>query len=142
VYAEEPDGSIRRRLVARLEADCLALVDTLDTLLDGAWPATLDPASALADLVPLLSQPTRRQVAAVNRIPFIQGLDGTQSVVAVNPVPLHELIWHPRHALRRIGNSPWRAGAVRASLPWPLPDMGYADFHHRANKLLQLFRRR
>jgi FMN phosphatase YigB (HAD superfamily) len=138
----EPGRSIRQQIMFAIETLCLAEFDNLDTLLDGNWPAELDADAGLFDLRGLLAQPTRQQVAAVNRIPFIHGVDGGHSSVAVNPVPLHELVLHPGHALRRIGNSPWRAGAVRASLPWPVPDMSYADFRHRFQRLLALTGRR
>jgi hypothetical protein len=135
---QEPGRSIRQRAMAAIEADCLAEFDQLDSILDGNWPAELDPDAALCDLCGLLARPTRHQVAEVNQIPFIHGVDGAHNTVAVNPVPLHELVFRPGPTLHRIGNAPWRAGAVRASLPWPIPDMTYADFHHRLRRLLGL----
>ena len=142
VYAAEPEPgrSIRQQAVTAIETGCREEFAALDALLDGCWPAELDPDAALFDMAGLLTRPKRGEVAGLNTIPFIHGLEGTHSVVAVNPVPLQDLVLHPRHTLRWIANAPWRAGAVRASLPWPLPDMTYADFRHRMERLLALVR--
>jgi hypothetical protein len=134
----EPGRSIRQNAVAAIASGCLDEFDILDSMLAGDWPGELDPDAAAFDLRGLLTRPTRREVARVNAIPFIHGLEGTHNVVAANPVPLHELLLHPGATLRRIGNSPWRAGAVRGSLPWPIPDMTFAELRHRVQQLLRL----
>ncbi len=141
VHAEEEgrSGAARAAFFAALERDCLAEIDALDGLIDGAWPDSIDPDSVLFDFAPLLARPSRREVRAINAIPFVHGLDGRRLSVAVNPVPLHEFVRYPKATLQRLANAPWRAGAVRASLPWPIPDMTHRDFHHRATRLLRLF---
>lgn len=136
----EPSAGVRRAAMTDIEAGILAEVDRLDALLDGAWPTTVDAASAMHDLVGLLTRPTRAQFALFNAVPFIHGYDGGHLVPPVNPLPLQELLLRPKAALRRIGRSPWRAGAVRDALPWPVPDLGFADFDHRLRKILSLLR--
>ena len=133
----EPGASIRRAAFAAIEAGILAEFDTLDALLDGAWPATIDPQAALADLRPLLTTPSAAEVALVNRIPFIHGADDGENAVAVNRMPFHMFLTDPTAALRRAANTPWRAGWVRANLPWPFPPMTYATFRDRAERLLR-----
>ncbi len=138
-HEQAPGGPIRAAFFAALEQDCLAEIDALDALIDGAWPDSIDPVSALFDIASLLHRPGPREVKAINAIPFVHGLDGRRLSVAINPIPLHELLRQPRASLRRLANAPWRAGAVRASLPWPIPNMSHADFHHRATRLLRMF---
>ena len=106
-------------------------------MLDGAWPATLDPQAALADLAPLLTTPSAAEVALVNTIPFIHGADGGDNAVGVNRMPFRMFLTDPKAALRRAANTPWRAGWVRANLPWPFPSMTYATFRDRAERLLR-----
>ena len=137
----EPGGLVRRQAVEAIEAGCLAEFDSLDRMLGGDWPEELAAESALFDTADLLSRPSRAEVAAMNAVPFIHGIGGTGAVVAVNPVPWDEMLRNPRGALGRIATSPWRAGAARASLPWPIPDMHYADFRHRMERLLRLIGR-
>jgi hypothetical protein len=52
------------------------------------------------------------------------------------------LLLRPLASLQRLATAPagapWRAGAVRASLPWPLPDMTHAGFRHRVSQLRRL----
>lgn len=137
----EPGATLRRAAVNAIEAGGLAEFDWLDTLLDGAWPEAIDPASALFDFAPLLTRPCAEQVAALDCIPFIQGLDGARTVQPVTRIPLHQMLLDPRTALRRAANAPWRAGTVRASLPWPFPAMTYRDFRHRLDRVRRLLRR-
>jgi FMN phosphatase YigB (HAD superfamily) len=137
----EPGGALRRQALIALEAGCLREFDSLDAILDGAWPAAIDPRSAMADLEPLLTRPTARDVALINAIPFIQGFNGAHTVVASNPVPLHEWLLNPRGTLRRIERAPWRSGTIRASLPWPCPAMSFQDLHHRVGRLCRLLGR-
>lgn len=143
VLASEPEpGATRRRAaVDAIEAGCLAEFDQLDAMLDGAWPEGIDPASALFDFAPLLTRPSAAQVATLDRIPFIQGLDGARTVPPVTRIPLHQMLLDPLTALRRAANAPWRAGTVRASLPWPFPAMTYGDFRHRLECVRRLLRR-
>ncbi len=143
IHAAEmaPEGVLRRDFFNVLERDCLAEIDALDALLEGAWPEAIDPEAALFDIARLLSRPSRADVARINALPFVHGVGGQRISVAVNPVPLHEMARHPGRSLRRLAQAPWRAGAVRASLPWPLPDMSYAELCHRYDRLRQLLRR-
>ncbi len=136
----EPGATLRQQALAALEADCLAEFDALDELLGGVWPEEIDPESALFALRGLLTQPTAADVAMVNSIPFIHGLNGRHTVPAVNPMPLREYLLNPRGVVRRLGNAPWRSGAVRAALPWPLPGMDYATFRDRMERVLRWLR--
>jgi FMN phosphatase YigB (HAD superfamily) len=136
----EPAATIRRQAVTAIETQCLTEVDALDTILDGAWPDEVDPASALFDLDPLLTKPTARQVAEIGAIRFIGGFDNTPIETAVRHVPLSKFLRDPDGAIRQLGSSPWRAGAVRASLPWPLPSMTFPQFRDRASRLLNFLR--
>ena len=140
VHADEaePGGSVRRQALLAIEQCCLAEFDRLDALLDGAWPETLDPASALSEMATLLTRPSARDVAAINRIPYVHGIDSTVNVPPVNPIPLHESLRDPLRALRRIRNAPWQGGTLRASLPWPIPDVGFPEFRDRVERLLRL----
>jgi len=139
-FAEgEPGASRRRQTAEAIEHACLDEFEAMDQLLDGAWPETIDPASALFDLERPLTRPSRADINMINTIPFIQDVGRTISHVPVNPVPWHELLRSPHRAIQRISRSPWRAGAVRASLPWPIPDMTFADFKHRAERLASIF---
>lgn len=139
---QAPAGAIRAAFFAALERDCLAEIDALAALLDGAWPDHIDPASALFDIAGLLRRPNAREVRAINTIPFVHGIDGRRISAAINPLPLHELLLRPLASLQRLATAPagapWRAGAVRASLPWPLPDMTHAEFRHRVSQLRRL----
>ncbi|MEJ0015235.1 MAG: HAD hydrolase-like protein [Acetobacteraceae bacterium] len=137
----EPGGGIRRRALAALEAGCLREFDALDAIFGGLWPEAIDPASALTDLVPLLTRPSPAEIARVNTVPFIHGADGTQTAVACNPVPLHEWLLNPSATVTRIGRAAWRSGTLRASLPWPIPPMSYGQLEHRMRRLQRLIRR-
>ncbi len=143
---QAPAGAIRAAFFAALEQECLAEIDALDGLLDGAWPDSIDPASALFDIARLLHRPSAREVRTINAIPFVHGIDGRRISAAVNPVPLHEWLRHPWASLQRLADAPahapWRAGAVRASLPWPMPDMAHADFRHRVGQLRRIVSRK
>ena len=101
----------------------------------------LDPASALAEMLPLLTRPSARDVAAINRIPYVHGLDGALNVPPVNPVPLIDWMKSPSRTIRRVGNAPWQAGTLRASLPWPFPDVGFPEFRDRFERLSRLLGR-
>lgn len=136
----EPGASRRRAAMAAIEEGVMAEVTALDAMLDGAWPEDIDAASALADIAPLLTAPTRSEVAAINAIPFINVLNGAHSVVPVNRLPLRRLLFRPEAALRQMENAPWRAGSVRLNLPWPLPFMAYPDLWHRYGRLRRLLR--
>jgi FMN phosphatase YigB (HAD superfamily) len=151
-YAAGPDGRpapvhgaeaapAHRAVMAALERGCLDEMAQLDALLGGAWPDAIDADSALADLAGLLTRPRKDEVAAIEAIPFIQGVAGGEPVSTVSRVPLREIVLHGRHALRRFGAMPWRAGSVRASLPGIVPDMEFADFRYRLERLLRLLRR-
>ena len=139
----EPAGTVRRNALAALEADTLALVETLGDLIGGAWPEHLDPDAALFDIAGVLASPTAAQVAQFNAIPFIHAADPADPAlrVAVNRVPPHEFLLQPRAVLRRLHDAPWRAGALRASLPWPLPSMDFPTFRDRFERLLRLVQR-
>ncbi|MDO9710921.1 HAD family hydrolase [Paracraurococcus lichenis] len=134
---QEPGASSRRRAFEVIERECLAEIEMLDTILDGAWEDGVDPCSALVDLEQLLTRPTAEQVKAINRVPFISGINAERITALVNPVPLHEWVLWPQRTLRRIGRSPWRGGTARASLPWPIPSMTYRDLEHRARWLFR-----
>ncbi len=136
----EPGGTIRSQTMTAIEARCLAEVEALDGMLGGAWPDAIDPASALFDLEPLLTRPTAQQVEEIGAIRFLGGFDSAHTLRAVNPVPLHEFLLDPGGAIRRLGHSPWRSGAVRVSLPWPLPSMTFPELRDRAQRLLNLLR--
>jgi FMN phosphatase YigB (HAD superfamily) len=138
---EEPGASIRREAFAAIEAGCLKEFETLDRILDRAWPEAIDPKSALFDIERLLLRPTVQDVATINTIPFIAGINGGRNLVAVNPVPLHEFLLGLNRAIRRMEHSPWRSGSVRASTPWPIPSMSFQDFRHRVRRLQCLFGR-
>ena len=135
---QEPAAAARARFMAALERDCLAEIDALEAVLDGAWPDAIDPASALFDFAGLLRRPSRAEVARLSAIPFVHGADGRHLAAAVNPAPLHEVLLRPAATLRRFGRAAWRSGAVRASLPWPIPDMTYAELCHRYEQLRRL----
>ncbi len=135
---QEPGASIRRSAFAAIEAGCLREFDTLDAMLDGAWPAAIDPQSAVYDLERLLTRPTAREVAQINRIPFIHGMDGAHNTVPVNPIPRREWLLDLKATLRRIENAPWQSGSARSALPWPLPSMTLRELRHRTERLGRL----
>ncbi|HEY1932702.1 MAG TPA: hypothetical protein VGG99_11865 [Acetobacteraceae bacterium] len=137
IHAPEPaaGASVRRQAFAAIERTCLADFDSLDAMLDGAWPDTLDPAAALGDMVPLLTRPSARDVAALNRIPYVHGLDGGKNVPPVNQVPLLAWLKSPSRTIRRIADAPWQAGTLRASLPRFVPDVGFPEFRDRFQRL-------
>ena len=132
----EPGGAIRRAAFAAIEQGCLAEFDALDHLLGGAWPDAIDPASALADLAPLLTTPDAASVAEINTIPFLNGADGSSAITAIGRVPLRAFLRDPATVLQRAADNPWRAGWVRANLPAPFPSMTYATFADRARRVL------
>jgi FMN phosphatase YigB (HAD superfamily) len=134
-----PSGEARRAAFAALEATCLELLDLLTHLQGGSWPETIDPDSALAPLRDLLTAPSREDVRRINRIPFIHGADGETLLAAVNPLPWHEALRNPGRALRRLGNAPWRAGAIRAALPGFVPFMPYDVLCHRVERVRRWF---
>jgi len=136
----EPGGTIRRQAATAIATQCLAEVDALDGILGGAWPNGIDPASALFDLEPLLTHPTAQQVAEIGDIRFIGGFDSAHPVPTVRRVPLHKFLSDPEGAIRQLGCSPWRSGAVRASLPWPIPSMTFPEFRDRTRRLLNFLR--
>lgn len=136
----EPGGSIRREALAAIERSCLEEFDRLDAILDGCWPDAIDAASALSEMEPLLVRPSARDVAAINRIPYIHGIDGTLNARPVNPVPLRQLVVNMPRAMERFRNAPWRSGTLRASLPWPIPSVGFPEFCDRVERLRRLFR--
>ena len=127
---------VRVAAMQALEAACLACIDDLDALIGHAWPACIDARSALSPLAGLLGRPARAQVALVNRIPFIHTPGGTTLLPAVNVLPPREALAGPRRALKRLHDAPWRAGAVRAALPWPLPGVSFATLDYWAARLL------
>lgn len=129
---EAPPGApLRQAAFAALEADCLDAVDALGRILADTWPPAIDPHSALAPLADALTRPTNHVLATINTIPFLHEPDGAALLQAVNPLPLHEALLHPRRSLRRLRNAPWRAGAIRAALPAFLPHIDYATLAHR-----------
>jgi FMN phosphatase YigB (HAD superfamily) len=132
-----PTGDIRRAAFAEMEAACLETFDALDSILGGAWPEGIDAWSALSPMESLLTRPTRAEFELVNRVPFLDTEEGMLRP-AVNPVPLHEALRHPHKALRRLNHSPWRAGAVRAVLPWPMRGVSYEVLNDRATRVLRL----
>lgn len=136
----EPGGSIRSQTVAAIERRCLAEFDRLDKILDGAWPDAIDAASALSEMESLLAWPSARDVAAINRVPYIHGIDGTLNSPPVNPIPLRTLLRDMPRAIERIRNAPWRSGTLRASLPWPIPNVGFPEFVDRVERLRRMFR--
>jgi hypothetical protein len=136
----EPGGTARRAALREIEAGVLEEVAALDAMLDGAWPEEIDGDSALADIAALLTVPSHADVAAINAVPFINGLNGSHNVKAANKVGLRRLVFDPEGALRQLRHSPWRAGAVRLALPWPLPGMTFGDLEHRLRKLRRLLR--
>ena len=138
---QEPGASIRRQAFAEIEAGCLREFEMLDAMLDGAWPEAIDPALAVQDLERLLTRPTAREVARINRIPFIHGINGAHNVVPVNPIPRHEWLLGLKATLARIENAPWPSGSARSALPWPLPSMTFRELRHRAERLGRLFGR-
>jgi len=136
----EPEGTARRAALRAIEAGVLEEVAALDALLDGAWPAEIAADSALADIAALLTTPSHADVAAINALPFINGLNGGHNVCAANRVGLRRLLLDPEGALRQMRHSPWRAGAVRLALPWPMPGMTFRDLEHRLRKLRRMLR--
>ncbi len=129
-------GARRRAVFAAMEAACLRSVDALGDMLADAWPEAVDPVSALSPLEPVLLRPTRREAAMLNSVPFIN-TDGAGTIAtAVNPLPLREAILFPARSLRRLENAPWRAGAVRLALPWPMPGMSFEVLQWRARRVL------
>jgi len=138
---QEPGAAIRRQAFAAIEQGCLREFDALHELLDGAWPDTLPAEAALFDLEPLLTHPTAHEIAAINTIPFVHGIDASRNATPVNPVPLKQLLLDPLAAVRRFENAPWRSGTMRASLPWPIPDMSFGDFRWRVERLRRMLRR-
>ncbi|HVC59471.1 MAG TPA: hypothetical protein VND19_03770 [Acetobacteraceae bacterium] len=136
----EPGGTIRRQAVSAIERACLAEFDRLDAILDGAWPDTLDAASAISEMAPLLVRPAARDVAAINRIPYVHGIDSAFNAPPVSPIPLRRLLGNMPRAIDRIRNAPWRSGTLRASLPWPIPNVGFPEFCDRVERLRRLFR--
>ncbi len=137
VHAQEagPAGEARREAFAALQTTCLSLFEALTLLLCGAWPEAIDADSALAPLCDLLTAPALEDVRRVNAIPFIHGADGASLMAAVNPLPWHEALRSPDRALRRLGDAPWRAGAIRAALPRFLPFMPYDVLQHRVQRI-------
>jgi len=141
-HEAEPAGSVRRAALREIEAGVLAEVAALDAMLDGAWPEEIDAGSALAGIETLLTVPTQADVATINAVSFINGLNGGHNVRAANKVGLRRLVLDPEGALRQMRNSPWRAGAVRLALPWPIPGMTFDDLEHRLRKMARLLRLR
>ncbi len=127
----------RTRAMQAMEAAFLDLADRLGAVLGQAWPEEIDPRSALSGLAPLLTRPTRAELALVNRIPFIHTPEGGTLQPAVNALPLREALSAPRRALKRLDQAPWRAGAVRAALPRPLPGMSFETLRHWVERLLR-----
>lgn len=130
-----PGGDVRRAAFAALETTCLETVEALGRILADAWPAAIDPQSALAPLADLLTRPTRQALAMVNTVPFLHEADGAALLPAVNPLPLHEALLHPSRSLRRLQNAPWRAGAIRAALPGFLPHVDFATLAWRLRRI-------
>lgn len=139
VREREPEGTVRRRALAAVEAGCRREFEALDAILDGAWPEAIDGRSALFDLERLLTRPTAREVAAINRIPFIKGIDDAHDIVAVSPLPLRDFLRDPAAAIARLEGAPWRSGKIRASLPWPASGMSFHELRHRVEQLRRLF---
>lgn len=127
-----PDHPARAAAFAAIADGVLAEFDALHAMLGGAW-STMTAKTLLHDLLPLLTTPDRATIRAINAIPFINGPDGTTHLPAINPMPPHELLLHPRRALRRARDCPWRAGWVRLHVPGPAMD--YQDFAGRARRL-------
>ena len=138
---EEPGATKRRQAFAAIEAGCLKEFEALDSILDGAWPDAITQESALFDFEGLLMQPTAQEVATINAIPFIAGINSSRNTVAASRVPLREFLMDLNHAIKRLENSPWRSGSLRASTPWPIPSMSFQDFCYRTSRLRNLFRR-
>ena len=139
VHEAPGDATDAARVAAMraLEAACLELVDDMDTLLGRAWPEAIDAPSAISPLAALLTRPTRAEVALVNRIPFIHTPAGGTLQPAVNVLPVREALSAPMRAVKRLENAPWRSGAVRAALPWPLPVVSFATLDHWVRRLLR-----
>lgn len=137
VFAAEPEREaiVRHQAIAAIAENNLAAFDELDAIIDGAWPETIDPHSALSEMIPLLARPSAGDVAAINRVPFVHGVDSTVSSRPVNPVSLRQMLLHPTAATRRISYAPWQGGTLRASLPWPVPDMSFPEFSDRVHRL-------
>lgn len=133
-----PDGDRRRAVFAAMEAACLDAVDDLGDIVGNAWPTEIDPASALAPIESLLVRPSIGEVAMVNSVSFINDLESDTLLPIMTPLPLHEAIMAPRQSLMRLANTPWRAGAVRAALPCPLPGMSYETLRYRAERVLDV----
>jgi len=131
-----PESEIRRAAFTALESACLETFDALAAIAGGGALPDIDADSALSTLEALLLRPSCADVARINRIPFIHYDDDPALFPAVNPLPLHEAIRKPRQSLKRLGNAPWRAGAVRAALPWPVPMMSYDVLRQRAERVL------
>ena len=142
-FAEEaePGGGHRRAVMQQLERDCLDELDAIGGMLGDTWPEAIDPRSAILAMTDLLTRPSRAEVEAINRIPFIQGIGGGASIGPIKPIPPHAWLQQPMQTLRRIERAPWRSGAARASLPWPLPNMTVAELQHRVRVLRRLLLR-
>jgi len=136
----EPGGSVRRAALREIEAGVLAEMAALEAMVDGAWPDEIGPDTALADIETLLTVPSLADVATINAVPFINSLNGGHNVRAANKVGLRRLALDPEGALRQMRHSPWRAGAVRLALPWPIPGMTFGDLEHRLRKMARLLR--
>ncbi len=139
IYAPEdaPGGDARRAAFADLQNQCLQTIAALQSMAGDIAAQAIDAQSALSPLVALLTTPTRQQVNQINRTPFIHDDTTGALLPAVNPLPLHEAALSPRRALARLARAPWRAGAVRAALPWPIPFMDYATLADRVARVLR-----
>ena len=138
---EEPGATKRGEAFAAIEAGCLREFEAMHAILDGSWPDSINPESALFDFEGLLTHPTVQEVAMINAIPFIAGINSSRNTVAASRVPLREFLLNLNHAIKRLENSPWRSGSVRVSTPWPIPSMSFQDFRYRISRLRHLLSR-
>ncbi len=126
------DDPARAAAFTAIADGVLAEFDALDAMLAGAW-STMSATTLLHDMLPLLTTPDQAAVRAINAIPFINGPQGAGHLPAINRMAWHEMLLHPRRALRRARDCPWRAGWVRLHLPGPAMD--YPSFVDRARRL-------
>jgi FMN phosphatase YigB (HAD superfamily) len=133
-----PQGDARRIFFSAFESACLANFDVLDNIIGGAWPPAIQAAAAFAPLEQPLTRPSHEDLALINGVPFVHG-DGRLRA-AVNPLPWHEALRHPARSWRRLEKSPWRAGALRAALPWPSPFVSFTSLQAALARVRRIVR--